>query len=32
MDSLPSKEKEIINNAKVYIIDIFKDDSSGHDI
>ena len=32
MDSLPNKEKEIINNAKTYIIDIFKDDSSGHDI
>ena len=32
MDSLLIKEKEIINNAKTYIIDIFKDDSSGHDI
>ena len=32
MNSLSIKEKEIISNAKVYIIDIFKDDSSGHDI
>ena len=32
MDSLTIKEQEIINNAKLYIIDIFKEDSSGHDI
>ncbi len=32
MDSLPKKEQEIINNPKLYIINIFKEDSSGHDI
>ena len=32
MDSLSTKEKEIIDNAKEYIKEIFKDDSSGHDI
>ena len=32
MDSLSKEQKEIIDNAKKYIIDIFKEDSSGHDI
>ena len=32
MDSLSKEEQEIINNAKKYIIDIFEEDSSGHDI
>ena len=32
MNSLSLKEKEIIDNAKEYIKEIFKDDSSGHDI
>ncbi len=32
MDLLSKQQQETINNAKKYIIDIFKDDSSGHDI
>ena len=32
MDSLSKEQQEIINNAKKYIINIFKEDSSGHDI
>ena len=32
MDSLSKEQQDIINNAKKYIIDIFKEDSSGHDI
>ena len=31
MDIISNEQKEIINNAKKYIIKIFKDDSSGHD-
>ena len=31
MDNISNEQKEIINNAKKYIIEIFKDDSSGHD-
>ena len=31
MDNISNEQKEIINNAKKYIIKIFKDDSSGHD-
>ena len=31
MDIISNEQKEIINNAKNYIIKIFKDDSSGHD-
>ncbi len=31
MDNISNQQKEIINNAKKYIIKIFKDDSSGHD-
>lgn len=31
MDIISNEQKEIINNAKKYIIQIFKDDSSGHD-
>ena len=31
MEYFSDEEKEIINNAKKYIIKIFKDDSSGHD-
>ena len=32
MDNLSIEEKEIINKAKKFIEEIFKDDSSGHDI
>ena len=32
MNSLSNLQKEIINKAKEYIIDIFKEDSSGHDV
>ena len=32
MDSLSTKEKEIINKAKEYIKEIFSEDSSGHDV
>ena len=32
MENLSGEEKEIINKAKNYISEIFKDDSSGHDI
>lgn len=32
MELLSKEQQEIINNAKKYIIDIFKEDSSGHDI
>ena len=32
MDLLSKPQQETINKAKEYIIDIFKDDSSGHDI
>ena len=31
MDIISNEQKEIINNAKKYIIQIFKDDSSSHD-
>ena len=31
MDNISNEQKEIIDNAKKYIIKIFKDDSSGHD-
>jgi len=31
MDNISNEQKEIINNAKNYIVKIFKDDSSGHD-
>ena len=31
MDLLSKEQQEIINNAKKYIINIFKEDSSGHD-
>lgn len=31
MDNISNEQKEIINNAKKYIIKIFKDDTSGHD-
>ena len=31
MDIISNEQKEIINNAKKYIVKIFKDDSSGHD-
>ena len=31
MDNISNEQKEIINNAKKYIIKIFKHDSSGHD-
>ena len=31
MDIISNEQKEIINNAKNYIVKIFKDDSSGHD-
>ena len=31
MDIISNEQKEIINNAKKYIIKIFKDDSSSHD-
>ena len=31
MEYFSKDEKEIIDNAKNYIIQIFKDDSSGHD-
>ena len=32
MNSISTEEQELINEAKKYIIDIFKDDSSGHDV
>jgi len=32
MSSISSEEQQIINKAKEYIEEIFKDDSSGHDI
>ena len=32
MNSISSEEQQIINKAKEYIKEIFKDDSSGHDI
>ncbi len=32
MDSLSLEQKQILNKAKEYIIDIFKEDSSGHDV
>ncbi len=32
MNSFSKEEQEILNNAKKYIIEIFKDDSSGHDV
>ena len=32
MNSLPEEEQKLINKAKEFIIDIFKDDSSGHDV
>ena len=31
MENISNEQKEIINNAKKYITEIFKDDSSGHD-
>ena len=31
MEKISNEQKEIINNAKKYITEIFKDDSSGHD-
>ena len=32
MDSFSKEEQEMLNNAKKYIIEIFKNDSSGHDV
>ena len=32
MNSFSTEEQELINKAKKYIIDIFKEDSSGHDV